>query len=353
MNDSRWLIYGATGYTGRLVVANAVQRGHRPVLGGRSVEKLRPLANTFGLDYAACDLGDSKRLEEIVADFDLVSHLAGPHAQTFEPMVRACLDGSTSYLDVSGELSVLRAMEAYRSEAEDRGVALLPGAGFLATASDCCVRYAAEHLSRPIRLDVAVASSAKTSPGTAKTILQMLPAGVFVRTDGELVRRPLGRGARRVTFLDRDRPVIPAPLADLITAYRTTGIGNISTYVAVPGAIIPLTRALGPAAEKLLSLPVVQSFLSSLAGRFVRGPNAEDRRAGRSYIWVRATDESGTNAEVWLQTSGSYSFTSHAVVRAAERMLTDHPTGLLTPAQAFGSDFVLDIPETVRRERIA
>jgi short subunit dehydrogenase-like uncharacterized protein len=172
----------------------------------------------------------------------------------------------------------------------------------------------------------------------------------MARKNGELVRRPLGRGARRVTFLDRDRPVVAAPLADLVTAYRTTGIADIATYVAVPGLVAPLVRPAWPVAEKLLSLPTFRTILSKLVDRFVHGPDTEDRLTGRSYIWVRAVDAAGAQAEVRLQTRDSYSFTAHAVVRAAERMLADHPTGLLTPAQAFGSDFVLDIPETLRRE---
>jgi short subunit dehydrogenase-like uncharacterized protein len=90
--------------------------------------------------------------------------------------------------------------------------------------------------------------------------------------------------------------------------------------------------------------------MGTLVDRFVHGPDAEDRRKGRSFVWVRATDEAGAGAEILLETSEAYSFTAHAVVRAAERILSDHPTGLLTPAQAFGADFVLDIPGTVRRE---
>lgn len=350
MNDATWLLYGATGFTGRLVAEEAVKRGHRPVLGGRSADKLRLLAEACGLDYVVCHLGEAERLAEIVGGFELVCNLAGPYVHTFESIVRACLEGSASYIDVTGEISVLQAMRAYEREAEEKGVALIPAAGFIATPTDCCARYAAEHLSNPIRLETAVASAAKVSPGTAKTILQMLPNGIMVRRKGELVRRPFGRGARRVAFLDRDRPVVPAPLADLVTGYRTTGIADITTYVSVPDGITPLVAALGPVAEKLLALPALQQFLRALVDRFVAGPDADHRRTARSYTWVRAVDETGTEAEVWLETAESYQFTAHAVVRAAERILTDHPKGLLTSAQAFGSDFVMDIPGTVRRE---
>jgi short subunit dehydrogenase-like uncharacterized protein len=86
-----------------------------------------------------------------------------------------------------------------------------------------------------------------------------------------------------------------------------------------------------------------------LIERFVHGPDADDRRTGRSYIWVRAVGATGAEFEVWLETLGSYPFTAHAVVRAAERILAERPKGLLTPARALGSDFVLEIPGMVRR----
>jgi short subunit dehydrogenase-like uncharacterized protein len=51
-----WGIYGATGVTGRLIVAEAVARGHRPVLLGRSEVTLRPLAEEWGLEWRAFEL---------------------------------------------------------------------------------------------------------------------------------------------------------------------------------------------------------------------------------------------------------------------------------------------------------
>ena len=44
-----WMLYGATGYTGVLLAEEAVRRGHRPLLAGRSTEKLKPLAARLGL----------------------------------------------------------------------------------------------------------------------------------------------------------------------------------------------------------------------------------------------------------------------------------------------------------------
>jgi hypothetical protein len=53
-----WLVYGANGFTGQLVAEEALRRGHRPVLAGRSADKVRPLAERLGLPWAAFGLDD-------------------------------------------------------------------------------------------------------------------------------------------------------------------------------------------------------------------------------------------------------------------------------------------------------
>ena len=96
-----FLIYGANGYTGELIAREAVRRGLRPVLSGRSAEKIAPLANELGLEARAFPL-DRPRLDGIEA----VLHCAGPFVHTSAPMVRACLDAGAHYLDITGEIAV-------------------------------------------------------------------------------------------------------------------------------------------------------------------------------------------------------------------------------------------------------
>src|SRR5687768_4877984 len=61
-----WMIYGANGYTGTLLAEEAVRRGHKPVLAGRSAEKIRPLADRLGLSVREASLDDPARLRAII-----------------------------------------------------------------------------------------------------------------------------------------------------------------------------------------------------------------------------------------------------------------------------------------------
>jgi short subunit dehydrogenase-like uncharacterized protein len=88
MTGHRWMIYGAYGYTGRLVALEAVRRGQRPVLAGRSAEKLAPLAERLGLDWIAVDLADRVVLQKAIGQVELVYHAAGPFVHTSAPMNR-------------------------------------------------------------------------------------------------------------------------------------------------------------------------------------------------------------------------------------------------------------------------
>ena len=89
------MLYGAYGFTGRLLLAEAVRRGHRPVLAGRNAAKLAALATQYDLDWLALDLDYAERLNKTIERFTLVFHAAGPFIHTSEPMVRACLAGQT------------------------------------------------------------------------------------------------------------------------------------------------------------------------------------------------------------------------------------------------------------------
>jgi len=102
----KWILYGAYGYTGKLIAQEALLRGHRPVLGGRSAEKLIPLAKELNLDYRIFDLENKDKLYKTISEFDLVFHAAGPYIHTSKPMVQACLKAGINYLDITGEIPV-------------------------------------------------------------------------------------------------------------------------------------------------------------------------------------------------------------------------------------------------------
>lgn len=360
MDRSGFMIYGAYGYTGELIARQAIARGHRPLLAGRRRDALDKVARELDLPSVCVSLDEPVRLREALARVAVVCHAAGPFTQTSVPMLEACLDAGTSYVDITGEITVFRGVFARHAEAERRGVALLPGAGFDVVPSDCLARFVADAVPGATELELAFASLGRPSAGTAKASFDGMVRGNFVRRDGKLVEIAWGEGVRKVRFSDRTRTVLPIPWGDLETAYRTTRIPNITTSMAVPESAArllalarPVTRSLMPRVMAGLGSAGVREVITSAIDRYIHNPDAVARSAGRAYLWARASAKNGHSSEAWLDTVDGYALTAESAVLALEKIAETRPVGALTPAGAFGADFVLEVKGSVRRDRLA
>jgi short subunit dehydrogenase-like uncharacterized protein len=352
------MIYGANGYTGALVAEQAVKRGHRPLLAGRSADKLAPLAARLGLQFVAFGLSDPRAIERSLAGLELVYHAAGPFVDTSEPMLRACLASRTSYLDITGEVPVFEQGYRLHEDALRQGIAVISGVGFDVVPTDCLASYVVGKLPNASQLDIAFAGLGSTSPGTAKSMVDGAFAGGLARRGGKLVGLPFGKGGRQVRFADGERTVLPIPWGDLASAYRTTGVPNITTYMAFPSALAkqaelawPVSAAAQPLL-KLLGASPLRKLLRGAIEQRVQGPSEQARARSRSQVWASARAADGRTVEAWLSTLEGYTFTVESSLLAIERVLAQRPVGALTPAQAFGADFVLEVPGTQRLDQL-
>ncbi len=230
--------------------------------------KLAALATQYDLDWLALDLHYAERLHKTVERFSLVFHAAGPFVRTSEPMVRACLAGQTHYIDITGEIPVFESTFAHDADARARGVVLMSGAGFDIVPSDCLARQVAERAPDATHLQTAVAMPmGDISSGTAKSGLvnaNHFAGGSLTRRDGRLTPLPLGKGRRKVRFSDgHTREVTPFPWGDLVTAAHTTGIDNITSYVALPR--LPAMGLLARPALRLLGTNAAQRLADRAA----------------------------------------------------------------------------------------
>ena len=353
MTTSRpWMVYGANGYTGQLVIEEALRRGHRPVLAGRSEAKVRPLAEKLDLPWKAFGLDDISAAAKAIADVDLVFHAAGPFVHTSEAMITACLARGAHYVDVTGEIPVFARTLDRDDEARRAKVCLISGVGFDVIPTDCMAKFVSDKLPDARHLDLAFAAVGDPSPGTAKTVLEMLPRGNLVRREGALVPAPLASDVRTFRFSDRERTAVGIPWGDLETAYKTTGIPNITTYLAMPKGQARGMKLFGPAMASVLKRDRVRDTVFSWIDRGVKGPSFARRSAGRSYVYACARSAEGRQVEAWLETIEGYDFTAKGGVRSVERILAGDLVGATTPALAFGADFVLEIEGTQRFEKL-
>ncbi|GAA3438676.1 trans-acting enoyl reductase family protein [Kutzneria kofuensis] len=335
------MVYGANGYTGRLIAQVAGRRGERPVLAGRSAEKLEPLARELGLEHRVVPLDDQDRLCEGLGDVDAVVHCAGPFSVTSEPMVDACLATGTHYVDITGEIDVFERIFTRDGEARRAGVVLLPGSGFDVVPTDGVAARLARELPDAVELELAFLAGGGMSPGTMKTTVEGITTGGRARVDGELVTVPVGHRSRVAEFASRPRRVGSVPWGDLSTAYRSTGIPTITTYTVVPEFAATAQSLLAP----VLRSTVAQEFAKRLAG-FIPGPSERHRNGTRSEVWGLVRNAAGRELSMTLTGPNPYQLTADAAVRAVTKLIAGAAEpGSHTPSSAFGPEFVAELDD--------
>ena len=318
------LIYGATGYTGRMIAKQAKDAGLNFVIAGRNKEKLDELAKTLDVRAHAFALDDAEALPRHLDGITVVLNCAGPFAHTSESLMRACIIQGVHYLDITAEINVYRLAESLHDLASTARVMLLPGVGWDVVPTDCLAVTIADKVHEPVRLRIALQVAGSMSRGSALSVGEIISAGLLARVNGELTTKT---DAKTDFFDFGEGKVECAPLSfgDLVTAWHSTGIPNIEMYVHASG----------------------DAFPSGDLSRLPDGPSQEERAGNVARAVVEMTGVDGDIHHAVIETVNGYSYTPLAAVEAARRVLsgTSQP-GFQTPAKVFGADFALSIQGT-------
>ncbi|MES2818677.1 MAG: saccharopine dehydrogenase NADP-binding domain-containing protein [Pseudomonadota bacterium] len=339
-----WMIYGAYGYTGELIAREAVRRGYRPVLAGRSREKVEALAGELGLEARHFGLDDEAQLVAQIKDCDLVMHCAGPFSATAAPMMEVCLRAHAHYLDITGEISVFEHAQSLNDRARSAGVVVCPGVGFDVIPTDCVAAALKSALPDATHLALGFDTRSSLSPGTAKTSIEGLAQGGKVRRDGKIVPVPLAYRVRRIDFGDGEKLAMTIPWGDISTAYHSTGIPNIEVFV--PGSLGMIRGAkFANLIRPLLGLPWVQRQLKARIDRKVIGPDDGKRAESGTWVWGEARNARGERKVARVHTANVYSLTVTGALAVVGYLMQMQPAGgAYTPARLLGADLVTSLP---------
>ena len=344
-----FMIYGSYGYTGRLILEQAIKEGMHPILAGRNKVQLSAQANGLGLEYHAFDLNDASALNTALGKVDAVLHCAGPFSLTYNTMVEACLANKKHYVDISGEIEEFEALAKMDVRAREAGVMLLPGGGFDVVPSDCLALYLSKRLPNATKLELNIMSvGSGVSRGTARSGIENMHRQGRIRRDGKVVSVPNAWRIKQVDFGRGPKRLVSVGWGDVSTAFYTTKIPNIEVYMAFPRAAIQamyITRILGP----LLYSRPAKNFLKWLVGKLLPpGPSRERNQNGFSLLIGEVTDGSKT-AAAKLRTPEPYYLTALTSVEIMKHILeSNYKSGFQTPARAYGEDFILQYPGVSR-----
>ncbi|HEY0491773.1 MAG TPA: saccharopine dehydrogenase NADP-binding domain-containing protein [Telluria sp.] len=320
---SRILIYGATGYTGKLVAMQARDTQLSFEIAGRNATQVAALAEQLDVPFRVFALDDPATIIASLAGITAVLNCAGPFASTARPLMEACIECGVHYLDITAEYKVYALAEAWSERAAAAGVMLLPGVGWDVVPSDCLAMYVAAKVDQPQSLRIALQVANSMSRGSTTSVGEILGVGLLVRTDGAIVANPDTNSAR---FDFGAGPVDSVPLSfgDLVTAWKSTGIRNIAMFVNIKENVLPDGVAVMP-----------------------DGPSLEERIANRASVVAEVTGMDGTVVRARIDTVNGYLYTALAAVEALRLVVSGQfKHGFQTPATAFGDGFAISIADS-------
>lgn len=341
--NKNWMIYGVNGYSGGLIARQAVQKGMQPVVAGRNKEAVSKIAQELNLHSQVFALDDVDFIAENLQDMDLVLHCAGPFSQTSEPMIQACLQSKTHYLDITGEISVFEFAKSLDEQAKKVGIVVCPGVGFDVIPTDCLASKLKQMMPDATELKLGFDSRSGLSPGTAKTSVEGLGNGGAIRKDGKIVKVPLAYKTRKIDFGNGEKLAMTIPWGDVSTANHSTSIGNIEVYIPASPKMVKSLKRLNRI-RILLKTRFIQNLLKKKAAK-VKGPDSNQRDTLKTYLWGEVSNTKGEKQELRLVTDNGYKLTVNGSLFMVNQVLNTDKNGYHTPTTLAGNDILQQIQD--------
>jgi short subunit dehydrogenase-like uncharacterized protein len=366
------IVFGATGFTGGKTaeyLALHAPPGFRWAIAGRSREKLDAVKARLSARHPACaNLGtvvasvdEPASLSKMTASTRVVLTTVGPFIDYGEPLVKACVEQGTDYVDSTGEPNFVNLLLArYAEPAARANVRLVPSCGFDSIPADLGAFYTLKHLPEgaPIRMSGYMKLKASFSGGTERSAIKSLAPS----TDSMKPVRRVPSAGRKVTLVTekvKNRPELggwssPLPTIDGAVVIRSAttidryGPDFSYAHNAIHASLFILWAAAWVFGS--LALFVRVGFLREFFLRIVKksGEGPSEEQMAQSWFKLRFIAESGGKT-VQTEVSGGdpgYGETSKMLAESAMCLALDRASlparsGVLTPAEAMG-DVLLD-----------
>lgn len=339
MENNNWIIYGATGYTANLIIKKAIQMGLPPVLAGRDRSKISSVAKKYGLKYKVFEINDINVIQANIENSNLILNASSNYKLTAQPFINACLASGCHYLDLCGEISVLKKIFEYNELAKYGNITIIPNSGYHSIVTDCFAGYVANLIENPIELNYYLLDASIPSLGTLKSSLDAFLGGGFVLKYNNFENIKMGSIKTRVEHKNKALTLYASPMAELYLSHISTSIPNINVYLKIPLLYSLLLDYFGDYILKLLQSEKRTAILN-LIDKFVKGPSEAINKKLKSMIGVNVKNLKGDSLTMWLEAPEAYDFTATLSVEAVKLALSGLPSGVLTPIQAYGCNFL-------------
>lgn len=323
------LIYGAGGYMGKLFTQYANQIQLPIVLGSRDFFNTKEELRLFSLE-------NTSSITKHLHDIKLVVNLAGPFVFTQQPLIEACLETGTHYIDISGEAPEFESAFRFNEQAEQAKIMLMPGAGFGVVPTDIAAKLAHQKLPDATQLTLAYITVGGATRGTLKTVLKDIHKAGIEIVNGKAVTAMPAKYDFNFEVDGKNHRVVYNPWrGDLYTAQHSTKIANIQTYSNFPGFVESMMKG------KFLWLR--DFILKRLINLLPVGPSEKALKKGKTLIFAEVKNAIGETARVSIKGPEAYVFTAQTLTNISLKIMSDKVfAGFKTPS-IYGSEAILSI----------
>ncbi|HEV2999983.1 MAG TPA: saccharopine dehydrogenase NADP-binding domain-containing protein [Solirubrobacteraceae bacterium] len=352
----RAVLFGPTGFSGRLVADALVRRGIHPVLAGRDAKRIRTVCDDLGvpLQIETADAADPRSLAALLEPGDLVVSTVGPFVKVGEPAVQAAVEAGANYIDITGEPAFERLVfERYDEPARRSGSTLVPAFGYDCVPGNLAGALALREAGpEAARLAVGYYITGPAGPralggGTIASIVAAMFEPAFAWREGRIVDERSCRHHRRFEVNGKGRAAVSIGATEHFALPRLhAGLVDVEVYVGWWGAGSRAVQLLSVVTAATGRVPGTVGFVRDAAARLFgsRGPDGLARARTRSYFVAEAYDSAGRQlAAVHLDGPSPYSLNANIAAWGAERALAGElqGPGVVGPVDGFGLDALL------------
>lgn len=375
------VLFGATGFTGELTaeyLARHAPPETRWALAGRNAQKLEGVRDRLAAIEPRCaelpllhaDVGDAASLSEVAAAARVVITTVGPYINYGEPLVAACAESGTDYVDLTGEPEFVdRMYVSHHARAAETGARIVHACGFDSIPHDLGVLFTVEQLPEgvPLKVEGFVRAGGRFSGGTFHSAVtafsRVRKLAEAQKERKRLEQRPGDRRVRGIKGVPRREPslgawALPMPTIDPQVVLRSAraldrygpdfSYGHYLALKRLPAAVGVVAGVGGLFA--VAQVPPLRRRLLDLR-KPGQGPTPEERERG--WFNVRFHGEGGGKRVVTEVTGGDpgYGETSKMLAESALCLAHDdlpETSGQVTTATAMGDALI----ERLRRAGI-
>lgn len=344
------VVYGASGYTGKLICWHLAQAGIAFTAAGRNAERLQEqmdlVPELAGAEYE-CRAVDRtvEDLAELFAGSKVVVNVTGPFMQIGEPVVQAALQAGCHYLDTTGEQDwITHIRDEYGEAFANKGLLLAPATSYMFVMGAMAAEIALETPGIDT-LDIAYLADTMTSVASTKSFLRMCTKPQYFLEQNELVMWPYATPYDiRVPDSNRIFRALPwSGGAEPLWFRDDPRVRNCSVLIgfrsqAMFGAVIDTLRNFEQ--EHRHKTPEEQEEVTNALGGTITSEEPPREHPDRNRSVISCIGRGNTNGvSVVLRGNSPYFQTAEVVVESCRQLLAGAPraVGFQAATTAFGA----------------